>query len=317
MKKARITALLPTRIKLALISTLILCACDDNEMPTAVVVVPGETSVYQGITLISVPGGKFQRGSEEKEDTRPVRTIQISQFEMGVYEITNEQYAAYLNEALASGMVNVKEYTDGKPFINGGRYWVASGNGVTYISTNIGIGMYGPKNQCWITYEDGYFGVTDGKANLPVVNVTWHGAMAFAEHYGIDLPTEAEWEYVCRGGKQYEFGTDDGTLSIEKANCYSDCPADVGSYPANPFGVFDMTGNVDEWCKDWYDKDYYSKSPSQDPQGPENAPELSRFRVRRGGYWNFLYFQITSFYRISSVYNWTSVENGFRVVRRK
>jgi formylglycine-generating enzyme required for sulfatase activity len=103
--------------------------------------------------------------------------------------------------------------------------------------------------------------------------------MAFAEYYDLSLPTEAEWEYVSRGGQQFRFATSDGTIGCDIANfkCYNgmrrdvyagvDTPdeyvghrVNVGSYAPNPFGVFDLAGNVWEWCLDWYDKDFYQHS---------------------------------------------------------
>ena len=89
--------------------------------------------------------------------------------------------------------------------------------------------------------------------------MTWHGAKAFALHYGFDLPTEKEWEYAARGGKQFEYATDDNTIRSKMNFCGAkgdDHPIDVGSYPPNPFGVYDMSGNVSEWCNDIYIWDY-------------------------------------------------------------
>jgi formylglycine-generating enzyme required for sulfatase activity len=112
------------------------------------------------------------------------------------------------------------------------------------------------------------------------------------------LPTEAEWEYSCRAGASeslpFSFG---GALSSHQANCdgtrpygpvhegpYLMRPTEVGSYPANAFGLFDMHGNVWNWCQDWFDPDHYSQSPRDDPQGP--AAGTDGRRVVRGGSYN-------------------------------
>jgi uncharacterized protein (TIGR02996 family) len=138
------------------------------------------------------------------------------------------------------------------------------------------------------------------------------------------LPTEAEWEYACRGGATsstpFHFGA---TLSSTQANFNGDSPyqaakgpclertTPVGSYKPNAFGLFDMHGNVWEWCNDWYDEYYYYLSPRQDPQGPQHGT----FRVLRGGSWGVEGHLCRLAYR-----RWyppvgrTSVDIGFRVV---
>jgi formylglycine-generating enzyme required for sulfatase activity len=109
------------------------------------------------------------------------------------------------------------------------------------------------------------------------------------------LPTEAEWEYACRGGatskNPFHFGK---SLSSDQANfdgnypyggaakrTYLERTCKVGSYQPNGFGLYDMHGNVYEWCSDWYGKDYYGKSPKRDPEGPSEGS----VRVIRGGSW--------------------------------
>jgi formylglycine-generating enzyme required for sulfatase activity len=126
---------------------------------------------------------------------------------------------------------------------------------------------------------------------FPVENVSWEEAQTFCEKLSdraaeqslarrYRLPTEAEWEYACRAGTTtpYHFGP---TLSKDLANdgYMLRRPTRVGSYPANPWGLFDMHGNVAEWCEDWYDDAYYTLSPEPDPPGPSATGR----RVVRGG----------------------------------
>jgi Uncharacterized conserved protein len=130
-------------------------------------------------------------------------------------------------------------------------------------------------------------------ASLPVENVSWDDAQEFIEKlnarndsYVYRLPTEAEWEYACRAGTTTTFAFGD-RLNSKQANFYASKETflgrttAVGSYQPNAWGLYDMHGNVWEWCQDWYDKDYYAQSPGVDPQGPESGS----FRVKRGGSW--------------------------------
>src|SRR5262249_22585839 len=137
----------------------------------------------------------------------------------------------------------------------------------------------------------------------PVDSVSWEDAVAFCQKLSEQaeeiskgrtyrLPTEAEWEYACRGGANastpFAFGE---SLSSKQANFNGNYPynaargrylertAPVGSYLPNAFGLFDMHGNLWEWCADWYSEDYYSQSPRQDPPGPPRGT----LRVLRGG----------------------------------
>ncbi|MDO4571537.1 MAG: formylglycine-generating enzyme family protein, partial [Planctomycetia bacterium] len=132
-------------------------------------------------------------------------------------------------------------------------------------------------------------------ANLPVECVSWHDCVKFCEKISklsglkIQLPTEAQWEYACRAGTTtaYSFGN---SCNGKEANCDGNYPygtkkkgpylqrtTEVGSYPANAWGLYDMHGNVWEWCSDWYGG--YVESPTSDPKGPDSGSR----RVRRGG----------------------------------
>jgi formylglycine-generating enzyme required for sulfatase activity len=137
------------------------------------------------------------------------------------------------------------------------------------------------------------------------------------EDFGYRLPTEAEWEYACRAGTttQFSFGDDPAMLDIygwfNKNAGESAHP--VGSKAANPFGLFDMHGNVYEWCHDFYAADYYSKSPPRDPVGPSSG----RYRVSRGGFWCVYPVCCRSAFRYPYKPALRHESFGFRVLRGK
>ena len=227
--------------------------------------------VRNGIPFVSIPGGTFQMGEESNalpSSSRPVHTVTLtSACEMSAGEITNAQFASFLREALV-----LDEISATSDLVRG------KGQSLKYSDMAfLNLAGYDgePENRCRIHYKDGDFSVEPGYENRPVIWVTWYGARRFAMHYGFDLPTEAEWEYACRGGDQNQYGTDSGFISQRNANYWNSRilhPVDVGSYEPNPFGLHDMSGNVWEWCHDLYDETYYTVSPELDPRGPAYAP---------------------------------------------
>ena len=112
-------------------------------------------------------------------------------------------------------------------------------------------------------------------------DVSWDDASAYAQWAGRQLPTEAQWERAARGGldgQQYRWG--DGFDAAKCANNKTSTEP-VGSYPPNGFGLYDMAGNVWQWCRDWYDKDWYAAMPGVNL---ENTTQ-GKYRVKRGGSW--------------------------------
>ena len=276
----------------------------DSKSPTEP---SSEIHEIHGITFASIPGGTFQMGSNDGDsDEKPIHNVTLDGFEMSTTEVTNAQYCAYLNEVLATGDITATrsivtgatgEYKEKMYIFLYGKYY-------GYPSYN---------NECWISYNNSTLSVRSGKENWPVVYVTWYGAKAFALYYGLDLPTEAELEYAARGGKQYKYGTDDGTISTSKANYWDTgikYPVDVGSYPANPFSLYDMSGNVWERCNDWWGD--YSSDSVTNPTGPQTGS----FRVIRGGGWFDITFGCRSAARVGLHPLFGSSSIGFRVVRR-
>jgi len=198
-----------------------------------------------GQRLVTIPAGKFLMGSDRGAyDERPVREVTISRpFQLSATEVTQGQWQAVM----------------------GTTPW---------------------KGKNYVIEGDDY----------PATYVSWDDAMEFCHRLSsrpdekksgrvYRLPTEAEWEYACRGGiaAEYSFGADDrmlGSFGWYEENSKGN-PQPVGKKLPNAFGLFDMHGNVYEWCSDRYESDYYGKAPATDPLGPPSGSD----RVLRGGGW--------------------------------
>ena len=214
--------------------------------------------------MVLIPAGEFLMGSNDgASNEKPVHPVYVDAFYMDVYEVTNAQY---------------KKFVDANPQW-GPRY----GDDIFYLVL-------------WNMFDDYPRGnYPRGKGNHPVMYVSWYGAMAYAQWAGKRLPTEAEWEKAARGGlvgKKYPWGD---SLDSSKAN-YGDNVGDttpVGSYPPNGYGLYDMAGNVNEWCLDAHDWDFYQNSPRRNPIGGadsisdviNNFTNVKNLRVLRGGSW--------------------------------
>jgi formylglycine-generating enzyme len=151
-----------------------------------------------------------------------------------------------------------------------------------------------------------------GEEDFPVFNVSWNDASAYCKVQGKRLPTEAEWERAARGGVEnfdYPWGAD--KIDSKNARFGQTGPGPVGKFPPNAFGLYDMAGGVSEWCADWFDREYYSKAPNENPKGPAEGS----YKIIRGGAWSDPAKRLTVFFR-----NWVRPEQrspniGFRCVK--
>lgn len=227
------------------------------------------------IHTVKIRAGKFPMGSPAGESDRNTDETQhevtlTKDFRMSKYEITNAQFAVFLNDQ------GIGE--DGEGNVSGGGTKKLIYDSSTQPSTNHwGVTWDGMK---WVPQE--------GYANYPVIYVTWYGAKAYADWAGGALPSEAQWEYACRAGTKtpWSFGgtaDDIGDYAWFIVNSRGTRP--VGTRRPNRWGLYDMHGNVEEWCADWYDETYYNQNINwTDPTGPGSSP--NRSRVKRGGTWN-------------------------------
>ncbi len=160
-----------------------------------------------------------------------------------------------------------------------------------------------------------------GRGSMPVINVSWNDAYEYCvwasrqAGSSVRLPTEAEWEFAARGGTKSQRYSFSGGNHAETVGWYSENSGrrthPVAGKKANELGIYDMTGNVWEWCADWYSDEYYSESPKNNPKGPLTGQN----HVLRGGSWISTeeYCHITTRSYLKSDY--VSVSNGFRVVK--
>ena len=238
-----------------------------------------------GIEMVRIPAGRFKMGSNQGEqDQAPVHEVQIDAFFFDRYETTQEHYIRLMrdNGSKFKGDQRPAEMVS----------WV---NAAMYCNTRSEAEGLEP------CYRE------DTSCNF--------------EASGYRLPTEAEWEYACRAGSdtEYSFGNDPRSLKDHawfKENA-SKQTHPVGKKKPNPWGLYDMHGNVAEWCNDMYDKDYYRASPQKNPRGPAEV----ELYVLRGGSWASSDEACKSTYRAADNPGFTDAcfpreTIGFRCVRK-
>jgi len=243
-----------------------------------------EDSSYK-IKLIEVEGGSFVMGNNNGEkDERPQHQVKLEDFYITAHEITHGQYCKFLNE---------QDKLEGRK-----ENWIDFDD-----------------SDCKIKYNrKGYF-PKPGFINHPVIEVTWDGAKAFCEWAGGRLPTEAEWEYAAKGGKYSESYKYSGADNPGKVACYDmnsqGSTHVVGKKKPNELKIYDMSGNVWEWCNDYYKSGYYSISAMHDPKGPA----WGTGRVVRGGSWGYNEYYLRTTYRKLNSSDAGNFNLGFRMVK--
>lgn len=294
----------------AIIAVLALCiACHSGQNKAKVAVCAGPRSMDTvPLKMIYIKGGSFKMGSTDPmfDDARPIHQVNLKSFWIDEHEVTNAEFAKFVQ---ATGYKTIAE----RP-IN-----PADFPGVPVESLVPGSAVFTPPSKPvsldnlanWWTYVAGANwkhplgpkSNIDNKPNDPVVQISYTDAAAYAKWAGKRLPTEAEWEFAARGGKEmqrYYWGDELKPGGKWKANVFEghfpdkNIPQDgfagiapVKSFPPNGYGLYDMEGNVWEWCHDFYRPDYYKNSQADNPEGPKNSydpqePNAVK-RVQKGG----------------------------------
>jgi formylglycine-generating enzyme required for sulfatase activity len=245
-----------------------------------------------GHGAVWLPGGEFQMGNEAPggypaDGEGPVHRVRLTPFAIEACAVTNERFAAFVQatdhrtdaERYGWSFVFAGLLPDGFPETRAVAHapWWRQVHGADW------------------RHPEGPDSDLEGRADHPVVHVSWNDATAFCSWSGARLPTEAEWEFAARGGlagQRFPWGSELEPGGVHRMNVFQGSfPADntcadgyagaapVDAYGANGFGLHNMTGNVWEWCADWFDPYYYGASPLEDPPGPPRGTH----RVMRGG----------------------------------
>jgi len=229
-------------------------------------------SKRESFKMVAIPGGQFDMGSPESEGNRktdegPVHRVRIDSLWMGQFEMTWELFEFYQNKDLNQEETELTEAVQLK---------------VDAISR--------PSPP----FEDPSLGM--GKEGFPVVNISPYAALTFCKWLSTvtghlyRLPTEAEWEYACRAGSKTAFHFGEDISQLDDYAVYFDNSngqyAKVGTKKANPWGLYDMHGNVAEWTLDLYEDQFYSKYADKVADNPWNTPYVLHPRVYRGGSWD-------------------------------
>jgi formylglycine-generating enzyme required for sulfatase activity len=222
-----------------------------------------------------VPEGQFWMGVDGSiglEDERPRHKVWLDSYSLDLYEVTVSRYARFL---------------------------AASGRPAPWLWDTADLRIHGDR---------------------PVIGVDWYDADAYCRWAGKRLPTEAEWEKAARGGDERAYPWGNEVPTAQMANfalgarfSYSQVLMPVGHYEKakSPYGIYDLAGNVWEWVQDWYEGDYYERSPERNPTGPEHG----QFKVLRGGAWSELPKYLLAYGRFKLLPTVRNSYTGFRCAK--
>ena len=243
--------------------------------------------------MVLIPDGEFLMGGNDNDaldNEKPQHTVYVDVFYIDMYEVTNVEYKKFVDENPDWQKNNIRS-----PYHNGDYLRLWKGNDY-------------PKD----------------KDDHPVVYVSWYAAMAYAQWVGKRLPTEAEWEKAARGGlnnRKYPWGNFRNPSKANYGN-YVKRSTPVGSYSPNNYGLYDVSGNVWEWCLDAYDPNFYDAAPRENPFAGENLTNITNNftdiktrRVLRGGAQSSKHNYIRVAHRGSGAPTGTSDNVGFRCVK--
>ena len=241
--------------------------------------------------LIKVEGGKFMMGSNNYDDEQPIHEVEVPDFHIGKYPITNEQFLPFLQE-----VGNQEE------------------EGTSWVNLNGAI--------CGIKKQYDIFHCVNGLERYPMIYLSWYGAKAYCKWlsgktgHSYRLPSEAEWEYAARGGK-YNLGCSyAGSNKLKEVAWYTDNshnePKPVGMKIPNELGLYDMSGNVFEWCEDHWHDSYHEAPKDGSTWGGDKENVV---RVDRGGSWLNSISNCRVSYRNGFDHNYRYINVGFRIAR--
>ena len=321
------------------------------ETPDGMVWVPGGTFLM-GTEVLPPPGSS--NPDRIKPDETPAHEVEVDGFWIDETEVTNAQFAKFVEmtgyvtfaekvptrEELARSGLDMSNVPDEALFAGSMCF------NPEFDRDNLVVGPQNWEYQVWMVQRGanwrrplGPQSSIEDRMDHPVVHVNWEDAVAFCNWAGKRLPTEAEWEYAARGGPNHErlkypWGNErdpngeyyanywQGVFPTERLNLDSfETSSPVRSFPPNALGLYDMSGNVWEWCSDYYAADYYTTSPRRNPRGPAssfdpNEPGVIK-RVQRGGSFMCNVNSCTGYRcaaRMRGEFTSSSFHNGFRCV---